>query len=296
MENVNNIVGEIVEGFQTSELLTKAEVVEVATLIYKVCDQKGFLVSFNEIWQLLKLQSSFKLAKQKFRAKFKKNVDYVEFEELQANGRTRINYKLTAKCFQRFCMQTNTPICNHVQELYMLVLEAVKKLQQKLQAGEIRFYEGTVTDAEVEERKRKRVKTAKASKKLMDLKLYKKDKCKRIKLSGSGAGPMIHNILNEAWVGCTRKLLAVRLNDESVNVSDHDTHIAAAYKEADKKLMEGILSKRLEDGEEPTHSEAIELSKQITRLSREKQALVKEYGGLHRDKQLLRKRSRCSPN
>lgn len=137
MDSRQDVVSRILNQLEPTDLLEQEELAVVAHKIYEVCDKEGFLVPFDQLCQYLKFTSSWKKAKEKFRAKFKKNVDYIEVKDKQGNGQTRVNYLLTAHCFQEFCMKTDTPICKYIRKLYIYVLEAVKKLKQGIDNGQI---------------------------------------------------------------------------------------------------------------------------------------------------------------
>lgn len=256
--------------------LALAELRGIAHTIYDVCGKKGFIVPFESVFCQLKLKNR-KATLHNFRNKYKEGVHYIVKSERQKSGQDKKFYFLTAKCFQDMCLKIDTTICTQVRELYILVLEGVKNLQEKIDAGKIVLIDRAST-GEITERPLKRLKTANASSELMAIKVSKKNRAGSVMLRKSIAGPTIHNDLNKAWNGCTRKLLGVRLDDPTINVSDHESHVSASFKTSCKVLLATQLRRLQQSGVHVDSKAAIEQNRANLATMVEMQAQVRDLG------------------
>ena len=277
------IIENVLATFAHRDKALSSSLSQKAKFIYDICIEEGFCIPYEKAVELFEFKN-IKESVRQLRNDFKEGEDYVVREERQASGQKKKCYFISSDCFQELGMKRDTPVCKQVRCLYIALLKAVRKFDNEVKAGKIRFYEGKLTEAELKERPHKRKKTCNASISLKNTLIQLNDGTRMVPISHTIAGSKIHDIFNVAWSGCTRKQLAIRLKDKNVNVSDHDTILAATYKAADKMLACAMVRACKEEGIEVNSKKSIQIAERVAAMSKEKQDIVKKVGGLLKSK------------
>lgn len=182
---------------------------------------------------------------------------------LRKNAGNRANWPFITPRFARWLLtHMDRPISHQLVDFYFLVHDCARRLKQEIDAGEIVLIKKQLSPSEELIRPTKRQRTAAASAELMGLRIHTVDGTKQTLISNRYCGPRIHDALNVAFCGYTRKQVSKGLNYQGANVSDHDTPEQEAWKIAVKYRLTSQVKTKLAKGEKLDSNDVLELNRQ----------------------------------
>lgn len=184
---VMEVVASIHDELETlHEGYDRAKAESLARYIIDAVDKEGFIIPFDEVWQLAgyeqKGHAKRILKGERGKLKLRENIDYIRLESITEKytfpsgiasskgphgGHNREDFMLTTRCFMQFALAAQTTQGVMLRDFVFQMLGGIKRLGQAIARGEVELKRAR--PAESDTAGEKRIKACDTNKSLMSL-------------------------------------------------------------------------------------------------------------------------------